>query len=72
MSNLKIGSYVVFDPKVLEPPYAPYYDDYETHLFKVVAFHEGEHIELECVCCSNVKVNGCVHHDELILFGHKL
>jgi hypothetical protein len=64
--NLKQNEIVFFDPKVYAAPYAPHYNRYRNHAFKIVAFHEYDHIELECISDPTVKVNGYVHEDELI------
>jgi hypothetical protein len=59
------GMEVYFRSKVFEHPYAPYYDAYRGHKFKVIALHPGDHIQLECISDSSVNVNGHVHADEL-------
>jgi hypothetical protein len=56
---------VYFRSKVFAHPYAPYYDAYRGHKFKVVAIHPGEHIQLECITDPSVLVAGAVHADEL-------
>jgi len=57
---------VVFNPKVYKSPYTPYYDAYKNHQFRIVAFHPGHHVELECID-GDIVVEGYVHDDELVL-----
>jgi len=64
--KFNIDELVVFSPKVYAPPYKPYYDNYVEQIFKIVAFHEGDHIELECISDSNIIVNGYIHPDEIL------
>ena len=57
--NTRVGDLVCFIEAVYKAPYAPYYNDYRNHHFKIVSFHEGDHVELECVT-GDVKVKGNV------------
>lgn len=64
--KLTTGMPVRFHEKVFSGPWVPYYDSYKGHTFEVVAVHEGDHIELKCTSDPAVKVQGCVHDDELV------
>lgn len=63
--HIGVGMSVCFRSKVFGPKYTPYYDAYKGHTFRVVAVHEGDHIELVCTSDPSVIVQGCVHDDEL-------
>lgn len=58
-----------FKQKVFKTPYTPYYDHYKGHKFVIKEMHEGDHVYLECISDSNVKVNGYVHLDEIERIG---
>ena len=60
-----VGSIVKFKDKVYAYPYSPHYDLYLGQTFQIVAFHEGNHIELQCLSSPSIKVAGYVHEDEL-------
>ena len=59
------GMEVYFRSKVFEGPYAPYYDAYQGHKFRVVKIHHGNHLELECLTDPELRVAGWVHDDEV-------
>lgn len=58
-----------FLDKVYRPPFKPFYDNYRGHEFVVTHFHPDDvdkrHVFLECVSNPNLKVDGCVHIDDL-------
>lgn len=69
-NKFEVGDVVIFNDKVYNPPYSPYYDAYYGYLFRVVKLHYDEgllHIELGCIAKDDVKVNGYVHPEDLIL-----
>lgn len=63
--TIGVGMEVYFRAKVYRDPYAPYYDAYKGHKFKVVALHDDSHVELTCISDPTVQVGGYVHQDEL-------
>lgn len=68
MSLIK-GTEVVFASRVYEYPYAPYYDEYAGHIFRILKIHDYyscPHFELECISDPDLKVKGHVHGDVLI------
>lgn len=64
-NKLKAGMYVYFHSKVFKEPYAPYYDAYKDHKFRIVKTHPHQHYQLECVSDSSIIVQGHVHGNEL-------
>jgi hypothetical protein len=64
--TLEPGCLVEFHPKVFAAPYAPSYDAYEGHQFKVIALHCLGHVEVACVDDPGIAMAGHVHKDELI------
>lgn len=64
--NLKIGESVIFHPKVFKPPYAPHYDKYLGHRFRVLALHPMRHVELICIDDPSISLDGHVHDHELV------
>ena len=73
--TIKVGTVVEFHPKVYRPPYTPWYDEYDGHLFEVVACYTEEpygdeaepHYKLKCIDDPSVKLKGNVHEDELVI-----
>jgi hypothetical protein len=64
---MRPGSFVKFDDKVFEPPYAPHYDAYKDSIFEIVSTHHtGTHLRLKCVSCPDIEVAGLVHPDEVV------
>lgn len=60
-----VGMEVYFRSKMYKHPYAPHYDPYKGHKFKVDKIHYGDHCELSCISDPTLKVAGYVHDDEL-------
>jgi hypothetical protein len=63
--NFDCGMTVHFKSKVFQEPYAPFYDAYKGHTFRIINIHEGDHCELVCISDTSVIVAGNVHKDEL-------
>ena len=61
----------VFKGVVYEPPYAPHYDKYKGHTFKIDHFHDEDeslqHVWLECITDYDLKVSGYVELSQLEL-----
>lgn len=59
-----------FRDYVYEPPYAPYYDNYKGHVFRIDHFHPEDenkgHVWLTCVDDPTVNVAGYVHMADLL------
>ena len=68
---IALRTIVTFNEKVFKEPYIPYYDVYFGHTFKVIARHEGDHYTVVCIDDPNVKVQGNVHEDELVIVTWK-
>lgn len=58
-----------FKQRVFEPPMKPYYDAYRGHKFMINHYHpedeNSNHVWLDCVTDSSVKVAGYVHLTDL-------
>jgi hypothetical protein len=65
MKPIGCGMTVHFKSKVFQEPYAPFYDAYKGHTFRIINIHEGDHCELVCISDTSVIVAGNVHKDEL-------
>ena len=65
MKTIWCGMTVHFKSKVFQEPYAPFYDAYKGHTFRIINIHEGDHCELVCISDTSVIVAGYVHKDEL-------
>jgi len=61
----------IFKNKVYKPPYAPYYDRYKGHTFKIDHFlvedESLQHVWLECITDCDLKVSGYVELHQLEL-----
>jgi hypothetical protein len=71
---LNVGDNVIFLPKVYQNPYAPYYDRYMGHTFKIDHLHpdRSEHYWLTCVDDPSVLVDGYIDHDCIQLYTEQV
>ena len=60
----------VFDDRVYNEPYAPFYNKYKGHRFIVDHYHPDddskEHVWLTCTTDAQVEVDGYVHFEDLV------
>jgi len=70
-SDTRLDQLVRFDPRVLEPPYAPYYDAYERHVFRIDHFRmqddSDEGLWLICITNPDIIVDGYIDPEILVL-----
>ena len=63
---MEIDAIVEFRDHVYEKPFAPYYDEYRNHRFKVKAlFYRNTHAELICITDPNLRIRELVHPNDL-------
>ena len=55
-----------FREYMFKDPYAPYFDAYKEHTFRIVKEPYPNHVELECASDPELIVKGLVHTWDLI------